>query len=69
MVQEMIGKSVWTQESTRHYTLSLADRRVDVRYEAAGFQSVWAICVGNRVVDRCKEFMQARGLALAMASR
>jgi len=65
----MTEKPIWTQESSRHYTLEVADQRVDVRYEAAGFQSAWAICVGSRVIERCQEFMQARGVALAVASR
>lgn len=65
----MTEKPIWTQESSRHYTLNLADRRVEVRYEAAGFKSAWAIVVGSRVVERCQEFMQARGVALAVAAR
>ena len=65
----MTEKPIWTQESSRHYTLNVADRRVDLRYEPAGFQSGWVIYVGSRMIERCQEFMQARGVAMAVASR
>lgn len=63
----MTEKPVWTQETTLHYTLRTGARRVDLRYEPAGFQSGWAVYVGSQLVDRCAEFMQARGVALQAA--
>ncbi len=65
----MTEKPVWKQETSHHYTLNLPDQRVDVRYESAGFQSGWGIYIGSRMIERCQEFMQARGVALAVATR
>ncbi|MGY0782273.1 hypothetical protein ACW7BC_30715 [Azospirillum argentinense] len=51
------------------YTVELDGRRVDLRYEASGFQSGWVVYAGDELVERCSELMQARGLALAIASK
>lgn len=64
----MSEKPVWTQQTTRHYTLRQGDRTVDLHYEDAGFQSRWAVYVNDRLVERCAEFMQARGIALEVAA-
>ena len=65
----MTGKPVWKQESSHRYTLEHDGRSVELRYEPAGFQSGWAIYVGSRMIERCQEFMQARGVAMAVATR
>ena len=65
----MAEKPIWKQESSLHFTLKHAGQRVDVRYESAGFQSAWGIYVGSRMIERCTEFMQARGRALAVAAQ
>lgn len=64
----MSDKFTWTQESSHHFSLQGGSRRLDLRYEAAGFQSGWAVYDGSRLVDRRPEFMQARGLALEVVS-
>ncbi|HYG85512.1 MAG TPA: hypothetical protein VD978_04570 [Azospirillum sp.] len=64
----MTEKPVWTQESALHYSLRHAGKRIDVRYEAAGFQSAWGIYVGSRMIKRCTDFMQARVDALALTA-
>lgn len=60
----MTEKPVWTQQTSKHFTLERGDRKVSLHYEDAGFQSFWAVYDGDRLVDRVPEFMQARGVAL-----
>lgn len=57
----------WTQKSARHYTLRRGSSTVELQYEDAGFASGWAVYVGDRLVERCPEFMQARGVALSLS--
>ena len=64
----MSDKHTWTKESSHHFSLHHGAHRVDVRYESAGFQSGWAVYDGPRLVDRLPEFMQARGVALEVAT-
>ncbi|MGQ9371886.1 hypothetical protein [Azospirillum sp. ST 5-10] len=64
----MTEKFTWTQESARHFSLRRGAKQVDLRYEEAGFQSSWAVYDGPRLVSRLPEFMQARGVALELAS-
>ncbi|WP_029009748.1 hypothetical protein [Azospirillum halopraeferens] len=64
----MSDTHTWTKESAHHFSLRHGGQRVDLRYEPAGFQSGWAVYDGPRLVDRRPEFMQARGVALKVAS-
>ncbi len=64
----MSAKPIWTQENSYSYAVELGGRRVELQYEQAGFQSGWAVYAGDRLVERCAELMQARGLALALAT-
>ena len=64
----MSQRPVWTQENPHHFALRHGEKRVDVRYVPAGFQSGWAVYVGSRMVRHCREFMQARGVALDVAT-
>ncbi|MCW2236494.1 hypothetical protein [Azospirillum canadense] len=65
----MSGKPTWTKENSHSYAVEHAGQRVDLRYEPAGFQSGWAVYAGDRLVERCAELMQARGLAMALATK
>lgn len=65
----MSSNPIWTKEDSLTYTVELDGRRVDLRYEASGFQSGWAVYAGNELVERCGELMQARGLAMVLASK
>ena len=65
----MSSNPTWTKEDSLTYTVELDGRRVDLRYEASGFQSGWAVYAGNELVERCGELMQARGLAVALACK
>ncbi|AWK85591.1 hypothetical protein [Azospirillum thermophilum] len=64
----MSQKPTWTKENAHHYAVELAGRRVDLQYEQSGFQSGWAVYAGDRLIERCAELMQARGLALRLAT-
>lgn len=64
----MSGKPVWTKHNAHRYALDHAGRRVELHYEQAGFQSGWAVYAGDRLIERCAELMQARGLALQVAT-
>lgn len=64
----MSEKIVWTKQSAHRYALDHAGRRVELQYEQAGFQSGWAVYAGDRLIERCAELMQARGLALRVAT-
>ncbi len=66
---DMSLNPTWTKEDSLTYAVELDGRRVDLRYEASGFQSGWAVYAGDELVERCSELMQARGLALAIASK
>lgn len=63
----MSERPTWTQQTSRHFEMRHAGRRVELRYEEAGFQSRWAVYLDSRLIDRCVEFMQARGVALRLA--
>jgi hypothetical protein len=63
----MSARSVWTQKDARHFALERDGLRVDLLYEGTGFQSGWAVYVGDRLIERCKEFMHARGVAITLA--
>jgi len=65
----MSNKPIWKQETSLHYSLQSDETHIDVRYEPAGFQSAWGVYVGSRMIDRCSEFMEARGVAIQAASR
>ncbi|WP_449231155.1 hypothetical protein [Azospirillum doebereinerae] len=64
----MSMKPIWTKESPHRYAVEHSGRRVDLHYEEAGFQSGWAVYTGETLVRRCAELMQARGVAVALAS-
>ena len=64
----MAAKPVWTKISPRHFTVQSGSRRVDIQYEGAGFQSAWSVYAGGKLVNRHPGFLDARGLALALAN-
>lgn len=64
----MSPKPTLTQENSHRYAVEHAGRRVALQYEPAGFQSGWAVYADDTLVERCPEFMQARGVALALAT-
>lgn len=66
---DMSLKPTWTKENSLSYAVELEGRRVDLRYEASGFQSGWAVYAGEELIERCGELMEARGLAMALASK
>lgn len=66
---EMSPKPTWTKENSHRYAVEHAGRRVALQYEEAGFQSGWAVYAGETLVERCAELMQARGLAMALATK
>ncbi|SMH58877.1 hypothetical protein [Azospirillum agricola] len=61
-------KPIWTKESPHRYAVEHSGRRVELQYEEAGFQSGWAVYAGETLVRRCAELMQARGVAVAVAT-
>jgi len=63
----MSDRPTWTQRTSRHYEMRHGGHRVELRYEEAGFQSRWAVYLDSRLIDRCVEFMQARGVAHRLA--
>jgi|AGTN01.3.fsa_nt_gi hypothetical protein len=63
----MSDKPVWTQQTSKHFVLQRGDQSVSLHYEDAGFQSVWAVYAGDRLIGRVAEFMQARGMAMQAA--
>ena len=64
----MAGKPVWTKISPRHFRVQNGNRRVDIQYEGAGFQSAWGVYAGGKLVNRHPGFLDARGLALQLAT-
>lgn len=64
----MAGKPVWTKISPRHFRVQSGGCRVDIQYEGAGFQSAWSVYAGGKLVNRHPGFLDARGLALRLAT-
>ncbi|PWC31749.1 hypothetical protein [Azospirillum sp. TSO22-1] len=64
----MPAKPVWTKISPRHFRVQNGSRRVDITYEGAGFQSAWSVYAGGKLVTRHPGFLDARGLALKLAT-
>jgi len=65
----MSPKPVWMKENSHRFAVEHAGCRVALQYEPAGFQSGWAVYADDKLVERCDELMQARGLALALATK
>ena len=64
----MAQKTTWKQISPRRYVMEGASHRIELRYEAAGFQSGWGVYENEAFVQQRSELMDARGVALALAS-
>lgn len=65
----MSEKLIWTKENSLNYAVEHDGQRIDLRYEQAGFQSGWAVYAGGALVERCAELMEARGLAMTLATK
>jgi len=64
----MATKPVWTKISPRHFRVQNGSCRVDIQYEGAGFQSAWGVYAGGKLVTRQPGFLDARGIALSLAT-
>lgn len=64
----MASKPIWSQVSPRHVTVRIGERHIDLRYRDSGFQSAWEVHSQGRLVHRQSGFLEARGLALALAT-
>lgn len=65
----MAKRAVWKQISPRHFTMVGGRRRIELRYEGAGFQSGWGVYADGAFVHRRTGFLEARGLALTLAAQ
>ena len=64
----MVKMAVWKQISPRHFAMVGGGRRIELRYEGAGFQSGWGVYADGAFVHQRPGFMEARGLALTLAA-
>jgi len=62
----MTTKPVWKQISPSHFTVEGARRRIELRYEPAGFQSGWGIYADGARLHRQPGLMEARGAAMTL---
>ncbi len=64
----MDTKPVWKQINPRHFSMEGARRRIELRYESAGFLSAWGVYADGAMVHRHPGFMEARGAAATLAA-
>jgi len=64
----MHTKPTWTQITPRHFTMVGAARRIELRYDSAGFRSAWSVWADGAEVHRHPGFMEARGAAASLAA-
>ena len=64
----MHTKPTWTQITPRHFAMVGAARRIELRYDSAGFRSAWSVWADGAEVHRHPGFMEARGAAASLAA-
>ena len=62
----MTTKPVWQQISRHHFAVQGARRRIELRYESAGFRSAWSVYADGTALHHHPGFMEARGAATAL---
>ena len=63
----MTTKPVWKQITRHHFAMEGAHRRIELRYDSAGFRSAWSVWADGTERHRHPSFMEARGAASLLA--
>lgn len=64
----MAQTTTWKQLSPCHFVMENGAHRIELRYQAAGFQSGWGVYEDGSFVQQQPGFMEARSVAYALAS-
>jgi hypothetical protein len=56
-------RTTWIKLTALNFMAEAAGQRIELSYEAAGFQSRWAVLLNNTVVGYRSDFMEARNFA------
>ena len=59
----MSERTTWIKLTALNFMAEAAGRRIDLSYEAAGFQSRWAVLLNGTVAGYRSDLMEARGFA------
>ena len=59
----MSERTTWIKLTALNFMAEAAGQRIDLSYEAAGFQSRWAVLLNGTVAGYRSDFMEARGFA------
>jgi hypothetical protein len=64
----MVERALWQQITPHEFSLDHSGGQLELRYEAAGFQSRWAVLFNGNVLEYCADYIIARGVAMAFAA-
>jgi hypothetical protein len=56
-------RTTWIKLTALNFMAEAAGHRIDLSYEAAGFQSRWAVLLNGTVAGYRSDFMEARSFA------
>ena len=56
-------RTTWIELTAMNLMAEAAGQRIDLSYEAAGFQSRWAVLLNGAVAGYRSDLMEARGFA------
>ena len=59
----MSERTTWIKLTALNFMAEAAGQRIDLSYEAAGFQSRWAVLLNGTVAGYRSDLMEARGFA------
>ena len=59
----MSERTTWIKLTALNFMAEAAGHRIDLSYEAAGFQSRWAVLLNGTVAGYRSDFMEARSFA------
>ena len=62
----MPTKPTWKQITRHHFAMEGARRRIELRYDSAGFRSAWSVWADGAELHRHPGFMEARGAAVSL---
>ena len=59
----MSERTTWIKLTALNFMAEAAGQRIDLSYEAAGFQSRWVVLLNGTVAGYRSDLMEARGFA------
>ena len=62
----MSERTTWIKLTALNFMAEAAGQRIDLSYEAAGFQSRWAVLLNGTVAGYRSDLMEARSFAFQL---